>query len=215
MDYTPIAVVKETHLSRKPAEGSGLVAAASLLVIFGFSLVYWSGNSVYAQRLPASWESAVGRAEYWRLMTTMFIHGDLQHYLVNAFAFGVLSYLLYGYFGPLVYPGLTFALSALVTLISLATYPPGTILVGASGVVYLMAAFWLTMYLFLERTLSIGKRFMRAGGFTLVMLVPTTFQPQTSYRTHALGFAAGVFFAVCFFLARKKEIRNRESIEWE
>lgn len=209
--------IKETLLSRRPAEGSGMVAAASFLVLMGFSCLFWSDYAGWAPHLPASPEQVLKQGQYWRLFTSMFIHGDLKHLFSNAIGVVGLGYLLYGYFGFKVYPCMTLLFGAVVTTISLATYPPNTNLLGASGVVYFMAAFWLTLYVCLERRFSAGKRLLRATGFMLIFLVPTGFNPQTSYRTHAIGFCVGVIAAVLYFFPNKERFRREEEIviDWD
>ena len=209
--------VKETLLSRKPAEGSGLVAAASLLVIAGFSLLFWSDSAGLASYYPASPDQVLRQGQYWRLFTSIFVHADLKHLLSNSIGVGFLSYLLYGYFGYKVYPCLTLGAGAVVTLISLTTYPPHTNLLGASGVIYLMAAFWLTLYICLERRFSVGKRVVRATGFLLIVLIPTSYDPQTSYRTHTIGFGVGVIVAILYFWANRRRFHRAEvvEIEWD
>jgi len=210
-------VVKETLLSKKPAEGSGLVAAASLLTIIGFSFFFWSDSAGLASYYPASPEQVFEQGQYWRLVTSIFVHADMKHLLSNAIGVGGLSYLLYGYFGCKVYPCLMLGAGALVTLIALSTYPTHTNLLGASGVIYLMAAFWLTLYVCLERRYSVGKRILRAMGFLLIVLIPTSYSPQTSYRTHAIGFGVGVIVAALYFFANKNHLRRVEEVEmdWE
>ena len=127
----------------------------------------------------------------------------------------VLAFLLYGYYGGAVYPGLTFVFGALVTGLSLRTYPAQTWLVGASGIVYLMAGFWLALYLMLERRLSLGKRLVRAIGFGFIVLVPTAFEPAVSYRTHLIGFLGGVAFAIVYFQKHKERFRAAERVVYE
>ncbi len=209
--------VKETLLSQKPAEGSGMVAATSFLVLMGFSLLYWSNYAGLASHLPASMERISEQGQYWSLFTAIFVHSDWKHLLSNSLGICGLSYLLYGYFGFKIYPGVTLAAGAGVTFIALLTYPPQTILLGASGVVYLMAAFWLTLYVCLERRFSVGKRLFRATGFILIVLVPTSFSPEISYRTHAIGFGVGVIVAVLYFFPNRDRFRREEKleVEWE
>ena len=210
------SIVKETFLTSKPAEGSGMVAAASLLVLAGFSLFYWSHDaSGIALQLPANSERVLGQGQYWRLVTSIFVHSDCKHLLSNSVGIGFLGYLLYGYFGCKVYPCLVLVTGAAVTLITVITYPANTNLLGASGVVYLMAAFWLTLYICLERRFSIAKRIIRAMGFMLIVLVPTSFSPEVSYRAHAIGFGMGILIAVPYFLWNKARFRQAEIIEIE
>ena len=208
-------VVKETHLSRKPARKSWGVATTSLVVLLAVSVTYWSDFLGLASELPATGDRVFRHNEYWRLITSIGTHADFRHLLSNGVAFGVLSFLLFGYFGSLVYPTLTWGLGALVTGLALTTYPAATRLVGASGVVYLMAGFWLTMYLLIERRHRPLKRFTRAFGFALIVLVPTVWDPSVSYRTHAIGFGMGVLFGLVFFLKRRESLRRAEQVEWD
>ncbi len=208
-------VIKETYLTRKPAPRSQWVALGSVAVLFMASLVYWSDLFGIASLLPASRESVYFRGEYWRLGTSNLIHADFQHFLANGVVLGVLAFLLYGYYGASVYPGLTLFFGAIVTGLALRTYPAQTWLVGASGVVYLMAGFWLALYLMLERRVGIGKRLVRAIGFGVIVLVPTAFEPAVSYRTHLIGFLVGIGFAIAYFSKHKERLRAAERIAYE
>jgi len=213
----PEVLIKETHLSIKPTEGSALVAVASLLVMAGFSLLFWSDYAGYASLLPANRELILDQNQYWRLFTSIFVHSDLKHLLSNALGIVGLGYLLFGYFGFKIYPVLTLGAGALVNFLSLLTYSSHVYLVGASGVVYFLAAFWLTLYICLERRFSVSRRLLRATGFLLIVLIPTGYNPTTSYRTHAIGFGVGVVVAIFYFFANKKRFRSAEVVEvdWE
>ena len=136
-----------------------------------------------------------------------------SRFLSNGVVLGVLAFLLFGYYGPAIYPALTVLFGTIVTAISLSTYPAQTSLLGASGLVYLMAGFWLALYLLIERRFSWTKRFIRAVGFGLIVLVPTAIEPAVSYRTHLIGFVVGVSFAIAYFAKRKEELRDAERIE--
>ncbi len=208
-------VVTETLLSRKPARGSLGVAAVSVLVLFAGSLVYWTNAAGLAPYLPASREAIFDRSEYWRLFTSILAHADLEHFAANALVFGLLALLLYGYYGALVFPVLSLATGALTIALSLSTYAPRTLLVGASGVVYWMGAFWLALYLLVERRFGLGKRTVRAAGFSILVFLPTVFEPEVSYRTHAIGFGLGVAFGLGYFAARKGALRAAEKMEME
>jgi rhomboid protease GluP len=205
--------VRETWLTRKPAEGSALVAAASFLAIMGASLLFWTNWAGLASSYPASPEQVFEQGQYWRVFTSMLVHGDMVHLLSNAVGLCGLSYLLYGYFSYKIYPCLVLGAGAVVTLITLATYPPHTNLVGASGAIYLMAGFWLTLYICLERRYSLGKRILRSVGFLIIVLIPTSYNPQTSYRAHAIGFGVGVLVAVVYFLFNKDRFRFAEEVD--
>jgi rhomboid protease GluP len=206
-------VVKETHLSRKPARASLEVALASAAVLVAASVLYWTDAFGLGLLLPASRESVLERGEYWRLLSSLFTHADVEHLLSNGIVFGLLAFLLFGYYGPAVYPGLVLALSAFVTAVSLLTYPPSTLLVGASGAVYLMTAFWLALYLLIERGTPVRKRLVRAVGFAVITLLPASYEPEVSYRTHAIGFGVGIVSGLLYFWTRKEALRKAERVE--
>ncbi len=79
----------------------------------------------------------------------------------------------------------------------------------------MMAGFWLTLYLLVERRIPLKKRFVRAVGFGLIVLVPTAVEPAVSYRTHLIGLVLGLGFALAYFTKRKDALRAAERIEYE
>jgi rhomboid protease GluP len=211
----PIRVVRETLLSRRPHPAAARAALAGVSLLIATSVLYWSDPSGAAGGLPASRESVFGRGEYWRLLSSLGAHSDAAHLLANAALFGLLSYLLFGYYGAIVFPGLATLLGAATTGITLLGYPPEARLVGASGMVYAMAGFWLALYLLVERRLRPGKRLLRALGFAAILLLPTAIEPRVSYRAHAIGFALGGAAGALFFGARREALRAAERVEWE
>ena len=213
MEHHEPVIVRSTLLSQQPRENSGLIAVTSVLVLFAVSVLCWKEGDHLYRLLAAEPTRVFAKAEYWRLFTAMGVHADMAHLLGNAVLFGFFAYLLYGYFGFRVFPVLVSFLGCLVNSASLLTYPKGTWLVGASGLVYLMAGFWLTMYVSIERRLSIKRRLLRSIGVALIVLVPTALQPSVSYRTHAIGFVVGVVAGIIWFLLNRKEIRDAETVE--
>ena len=215
LDHTDLLIVKETYLSRSPRSTSALITLTMIGIVCISSVVYWSNFWDLSSSLPVSRTDVFANYEFWRLFTAMGIHADMGHLLSNLFALAILSYLLYGFFGPWVFPTLTTLLGAGVNLISIWTYPANTRLLGASGVVYLMAGFWLTSYLLIHRKYSLSDRILRCSGFSLILLVPSSMDPTVSYRTHFIGFVLGVGGAALLFICRKRWFRAFEVIEVE
>lgn len=205
-------VITGTLLSRQPRANSMLVALVGVLAILLISQLCWKDPALYLQ-----WAAIPTRVneggEYYRLFTALGVHADAPHFLSNALLFGLFSYLLFGYFGFWVFPVASLALGALTNYLSLLTYPPETRLVGASGVVYLMAGFWLTAYLLIERSKPVGRRLLHAVGVGLVLLMPNAFDPSVSYRTHLIGFGLGVAGGLIYFILNRESIRAAEEIQ--
>ena len=207
--------VKETWLSREPQENSGLVAMLATLAVLLVSVMCWRNPRLF-DLLDANTIAVFKEHEYWRVFSALFVHADMRHFLSNAVLFSIFGYLLYGYFGFWVFPVGSFVLGTLVNYLSLSTYLPGDVgLVGASGMVYLMASFWLTMYLLLERRYPMGRRLIRALGVGLVVLMPGAFDHTISYRTHLIGAVAGLVAALVFFRIYRAFFRAAEVLEPE
>ncbi|MDA2933182.1 rhomboid family intramembrane serine protease [Acidobacteria bacterium AH-259-D05] len=206
--------IQSTLLSQSPREESPLIAVLSAMVVLFVSLLCWQDPQLF-RLLAATPHQVVAEQEYWRLITAIAVHADLGHFLSNAIFFTFFVYLLYGYFGFWMYPVSVAALGALINYCSLLTYPGNIQLVGASGVVYLMAGFWLTIYVFIERTRPLKKRLLHAIGIGLIVLIPTSLSPRVSYRTHAIGCGIGIIAAIGYFQARKDKIRSLETLEME
>ena len=130
--------------------------------------------------------------EYWRLFTSLCAHADLSHLLSNALIFLVFGWMLKAYFGLMVFPVASFAIGLITNLLTVSVYDPGIKLLGASGMAYGMVALWLVFYVRHDADHRVPMRIFRAVGFALVMMFPTTFEPQVSYLAHAIGFAIGL-----------------------
>ena len=206
--------IKSTLLSQKPREESLLIALLSVMVLLFVSLLCWRNPSLL-DLLAASRHQVVGEQEYWRLLTTTAVHADLTHFLSNAILFALFTFLLYGYFGFWVFPVAVAALGSLTNYLSLLTYSENVQLIGASGLVYLMAGFWLTTYVLVERTHPLKRRVLVAMGIALIVLVPSNLSPRVSYRTHAIGCGVGIVVALGYFQARKEQIRSLETFQIE
>lgn len=181
-----------------------------VLLITFVSQVYWQNLFQVADLLPAERDQIFNQNQWWRAFTAVLIHSDLGHYLNNLYMFIVFGFFCFSYFGAFQVPLLTFLGAGFVNLMAIATYPKEVNLLGASGWVYLLGGLWLTLYLLIQRQYSYTSRILRVVGVSLMMFFPTTFVPTTSYRTHAIGFIAGVAIAVIYFVINKKWIRSFE-----
>ena len=215
MGVFPTYRVRETLLSRKPRDWSLEIAALFLSMIMGISLLAWRNGAALLRTLAATSEGVLKQREYWRLLTAIAVHGDVMHVLSNAILLTFFTYLLFGYFGFWVFPVMSLAMAGLTNYISLLTYPSEVSLIGASGLVYWMAGFWLSMYLLVERSMGPGKRVLRVVCLALLVLLPSTFQANVSYRTHAIGLGLGVVSALVYFQLNRESIRAAEVVELE
>ncbi|HXH29363.1 MAG TPA: rhomboid family intramembrane serine protease [Bacteriovoracaceae bacterium] len=143
-------------LSKRPGPQNVVAALLGLLVIVALFFADASNFYPVSDFLSASGTKVFLHHEYWRLFTTTLVHADLSHLSMNSIAFTILALLLHTYFGALVFPVLSFMVGGLINVIALSFYPGHVTLVGISGVIYFMAAFWMTLYMTIERSPSVG-----------------------------------------------------------
>jgi rhomboid protease GluP len=203
----------KTLIEQAPHPKSAWVALISILFVTLVTQVYWSHIFAIHEKLPVSSSLVFDQLELWRLFTATLIHANIGHLLSNLYMLGIFSYFIYGYYGSSIFPLLSFFFAGAVNLLTIWSYPPEVRLLGASGWVYLLGGFWLTMYIFIQRKYSFGHRLLRATGMALMVFFPTSFEPTTSYRAHFIGFIFGILLAICYFTSHHKTIRSKEVFE--
>jgi rhomboid protease GluP len=201
-----------TYLSRKPDKSALAVIFSSLALMAILSAVSWN-NPNLRDLWVANGQQVFERGQSYRLLLSLLLHSSPGHLLSNAYMFGVLGYFICSYFGRALYFFLFLGLGTFVHAVALYTYSNDVQLVGASGVVYLFAGYWLTMFIAIDRRFTFANRLMRATGVGLIILFPTTFEPDVSYRTHAFGFLTGAIFGITYFLGRKSYFRSFEILK--
>ena len=122
----------------------------------------------------------------------------------------ILSLVTYSFYGGLFTSAFIVSTGALINYLTLYSHTREISLVGASGVVFCLWGFWLIMYFFLERQKSIIGRVLRIGAVFLVLLVPSQYDPQTSYRAHYIGFVVGILIGIIYFVLNSKRLYSFE-----
>jgi rhomboid protease GluP len=181
---------------------AGVISLAVLALFCGVKREHFSANGILVFQ----------EKEYWRLFTTTLLHSDLKHFAHNAFYFGALAALLHNYFGLWIFPVLSFLAGGLINLVALSFYHPSVHLVGVSGVIYFMAAFWLTLYIKIERRQKLSIRLIHALAVSFIFLFPEFFENNVSYLAHGLGYLFGILSGMIYYFLFEKEIRARD--EW-
>ena len=200
-----------TLITGKPSADAFIITTVVALFSILMTLLYWSGQQWLADLLPAIQEPVFKQGQLWRIFTATFVHADIEHLLSNIYMLWIFGFFVFGYFGFSVFPVVSFFLAGVVNALAILTYAPETHLLGASGLVDILGGFWLTLYPLVQRQYSVGSRLLRVSGIALVIFLPSTFVPTTSYRTHAIGFAVGVLMGLWYFRKHKDRIRAFET----
>lgn len=177
-----------------------IVAVGTCLI---FSMFYWEQNGAFTDLIAASANSVFEKGEYWRLFTSVFAHGDLDHFLSNMLMLSFLTYFVTAFYG-IAAALFAFLAGALINLGTLQWIGGDTALVGASGVVYYLWGFWLSLYVCIQKQLTLIGRFLRVGAIFLVLLIPTTYSPSTSYFAHYFGFVIGALAGTALYFFGSK-----------
>ncbi len=202
--------LERTLLYKKPSDHAGLMSLIGLAILCAVFALSQQEYIEFSRYLTANFNQVFVQHQFWRLFTSPLMHADIEHLGSNALFFTGLAYLLNGYFGFWVFPILSFLSGALINLIVLPMYPADVTIVGASGIVYFMAAFWLTLYIALSRDLPIPRRLTNALALSFVLFVPESLQPHVSYLSHAAGFGLGIFAGSFYFALNRVSLQAHE-----
>ena len=149
-----------------------------------------------------------------KLTASMLLHSGLEHYLGNMIMLVPFAGFTTAFYGFWAFPVILVTLGVITHWLTILSYPPYLHLVGSSGLLFVVFGFWLVLWAFVESHLSPGKRLLRFSGFALMMLVPHSYSPTTSYRAHYIGLGLGVVAGLLFYgLARGRlQARNLDEI---
>lgn len=193
-DFLPAPPKKKGFLQQIPTLASLNPALLFFLLFLILSFLFW--NYDIQDELWASRYSIFVKKEYWRALTAIFIHADMKHLLDNSLLFLIFGTLLYYFYGSFVFPFCSLIVGIVTTLLSAYYHEPYIRMLGASGMVYGMVAMWIVFYVTYEIRYSFYLRVLRAVGFALVILFPTSFHEEVDYMAHAIGFGIGTLAGI-------------------
>lgn len=204
---------KENFLTHRKNKKGKTTSFLVLGICFVMSQFYWDKSYEISKFLSASKDLVFVNGEYWRLFTTSFVHGDIGHLLSNSLMLFILTYFVTSFYGLFVSVILSFTMGMVTNYFVISQYDVNTTLVGASGIVYYLWGFWMMLYICIEKQTSLIKRFIRVGGVFLILLIPTTYSPTTSYLAHYIGYALGMVIGFIYYFLNYKNISQYE--KWD
>ncbi len=175
-----------------------LLSVINVLVFIVLSVLGDTEDGAFMLRYGAAYTPLILEGEYWRLLTSMFLHFGLEHLLYNMLALLLLGDMLEKAIGSLRYGVIYMAGGLAGNLLSLAVdMHTGSyaISAGASGGIF--AIIGACCYLALRRKMR-GISGRRLGIITLLMLAQGFTEAGTDNWAHVGGAAAG--FVLAFLL---------------
>lgn len=134
--------------------------------------------------------------EWWRYITSMFLHIGFQHLLFNAFALYVFAPPLERLLGPYYYAAFFLISGFIGNAFSMLFIGPSFISAGASGAIYGIYAAYLYLAIFHKHVLDEGTR--KTVTIIVVMgLISSVVIPNVNLYAHAGGLLGGfAYFAI-------------------
>lgn len=202
------------YLSKRHYLGGGLISFLIISLCLVLSLFYWDQSFPFSKELAGSAKEVFEYHHYWKLFTSTFVHGGVQHLAANSFMLGILIYFVSSFYGAFVSINLFIFGGALINLICLSIYGGNVYLIGASGSLYLFWGFWLALYIGIETRYHLWERVLRSFGVFLILLVPTQLEATTSYLAHYVGFVLGVILGGGYFFIKRDVFKRFEFWEY-
>lgn len=190
-------------LQGEPTLTYALIAANVLValgaVVSGGALSGVGGGGSPLLALGALFEPAVRDGQWWRLVTSGFLHAGLFHLLVNMYALYVLGGMLEPGVGRLRF-GLIYFVSLLAGSFGALLISPDSVTVGASGAIFgLMGAAFVLM-----RSRGVNPMDSGLGVFIVLNLGITFLIPGISIGGHLGGLVGGGLAALLLFELRQR-----------
>ncbi len=196
-DFLPTPKRPLTEFERMPRKGSLLPGAIFVAIMTAVSILKWSDPEQFYY-FDVTRASVTEAHQYWRLVTAIFGHGNLDHLLHNVPIYLFFAWLLQGYFGLLASVVLPLFIGIISNGLTIYFYDEQVHLLGASGMIFGMVALWLVLYVRFDHGNWWVKRVGRAIAFALMVLVPQTYDPKVSYLAHLTGFVCGLVLGFVF-----------------
>ncbi|TFG16017.1 MAG: rhomboid family intramembrane serine protease [Promethearchaeota archaeon] len=138
--------------------------------------------------------------EYYRLLTSMFLHADIMHIFSNMVALLFFGTAVENNYSKFEYIIIYFISGLIGNLFSLLLLPPETISLGASG-----AIFGLIGAAFILFTIDGDKTLIFLGLLYLLIFIISSLAPGINLWAHLFGLIGGLIFGY-IFIRRKKVV---------
>ncbi len=143
------------------------------------------------------------------IVLSPFIHASLLHIISNTLPLFILSFLLFLFYKK--WSWIIIASSVIITGIAVWLVARSSFHVGASGLIYALAAFLVTTGFYIKsvKALLVSIFVIIAYGGLIWGVLPS--RPWVSWESHLFGAATGVLIAVMLHKTIKKRIEDKEA----
>lgn len=182
------------------------------MVISGLGLVSFKGSDLLTW--GANYKPYTTNGQWWRLLTSTFLHGGLMHILANMYGLLFVGIFLEPLLGRSRYVLVYLATGILASVASIWWYD-ATVSVGASGAIFGLYGFFLACLLLKVFPPDFGKAFLASTlvfvGFNLVM----GFAGGIDNAAHIGGLISGFILGLMMSVRLKRQTTIEHATEIE
>lgn len=170
------------------------------LIVFLFGLLPSVNYMIF--QLGAANNYLISDGQYWRIITSMFIHADFLHLLFNMFGLYVFGPELERIAGKLRFITIYLLSGILANVATFVIEPLNYTSVGASGAIFGIFGAYLALVYYTRKTMPQFKQLiLPLVGISVMM---TFIQPNINITAHLAGLAVG--FLIGFYQFHPKRI---------
>ncbi|PEE40028.1 rhomboid family intramembrane serine protease [Bacillus pseudomycoides] len=138
----------------------------------------------------AAYNECISKGEWWRFITSLFIHVDFQHFLSNSICLFLLGQSIEKQLGSIRFPILFFTAGISGNIFSYIIMPIGYVHAGASGGIFGLLGAQLFL-LYSRYRSSQPKELIFFSSIILLLLLFTFFNPSANPISHLTGLLIG------------------------
>lgn len=178
---------------------TGLLITLNLIIFLIAALSIYFNQSYYLANLLAVSHYEVVSGEFYRLLTSSFLHISIEHFLFNMFALYIVGKFVEIIYGRIVLIATYVLTGILSSMFSLMFITEG-IMLGASGSIYGLLGLMIA-FLIIHKHLDI-KRFLQLAVVVAVLSLMTHFTANINHFAHFSGLVYGVLFGMFVFFKK-------------
>jgi len=182
-------------------------ARITLFLITSNVILYFTLNNPiyedYFYKMVLINSNVMDQIEIWRLLTSMFMHGDISHLISNMFGLLIFGTYIEQTFSKVKYLFI-YVISGLIgNLFTLILYPSYVISFGASGALFGIIGV-VVVIIYIE-----GDRFfLILATLYLLYFIASSFGPGINLWAHLFGLASGSIFALVNHFLETKNLKQ-------
>lgn len=179
---------------------SYLIILNVVVYILSFVVTSNSNLDVY-QMFGANQALVLEHGQYYRIITSMFTHGDILHLLMNMIALSILA-------GPVrhftndKFTYIVYFATGIISSLGVVFFAPNSLVVGSSGAIYGLLGV-IIFYAIKQYRMGYKDLVKQLGPIIIVNLM-ISFMPGVSMTGHLFGLVSGLI--ITYFYDRKRKI---------